>query len=80
MSFREGRATITLAFPTDVEARAVHDALAPENGDWIATRVEGAVIRADARADRLMTLLRTVDDFLADASAASGSLEAVDDA
>lgn len=45
-------------------------ALAPENGKYLATRVEGNVLVAEASAEGALSLLHTLDDALACLSAA----------
>lgn len=64
------RATLRLAFADEAEARRMQAALAPENGAYLATRVEGNVLVADAEADSPLALLHTLDDALACLSAA----------
>lgn len=59
------RATLRLAFSSPEEAARMAASLAPENGAWLATRVEGADLVAEAAADSPLGLLHTLDDALA---------------
>lgn len=64
------RAVLRLAFATEADARVMADALAPENGAWLRTRVEGATLVCEAEAEAPLSLLHTLDDALACLSAA----------
>lgn len=63
-------ATLRLEFATEAEARDMLSALAPENGAYLRTHVEGRVLVAEAHADAPLSLLHTLDDALACLSAA----------
>lgn len=58
-------ARVTLRFATASEASSAAASLAPDNGDHLRMRVEGAELHLEARAASLMGLLRTLDDALA---------------
>ncbi len=73
MSLVRARAELVLDFGDAALAVAIHEALAPENGTYARTRVDGTRLVATAEADAIMRLLRTVDDILADASAGQGA-------
>lgn len=64
------RATLRLAFASEDEARRMAAALAPENGAYLAVRVEGSTLVAEAEADAPLKLLHTLDDALACLAAA----------
>lgn len=64
------RATLRLAFADETEARRMQAALSPENGSYLATRVEGNVLVAEATAESALSLLHTLDDALACLAAA----------
>lgn len=73
----EASARIELEFASAQEADAVRMALAPEDKGWVVSRVQGARLVAEIRAAKLSEFLRTVDDYLACATAAARSLRAV---
>lgn len=64
------RATLRLDFASADEAQRMADALAPENGLHLRTRIEGSVLVAEAEADAPLSLLHTLDDALACLTAA----------
>ncbi len=53
---------LKLAF--DADARKLHESVEMDNGDFISSSVDGHKISARAESDNLMSLLRTVDDFI----------------
>lgn len=59
------RATLRLAFSSGDEAARMAASIAPENGGWLRTRVEGAELVCEAEADTPLGLLHTLDDALA---------------
>lgn len=59
------RATLRLSFASPEEAARMAASLAPENGTWLSTRVEGHHLLAEADADSPLALLHTLDDALA---------------
>ena len=59
------RCTMSFEYGSDKEARAVADALEPDNKGFIRTKIEGAVLSAVATADSVESLRHTLDDFLA---------------
>jgi len=70
------QATLTLTFPSAATARAVAASVSPEDQGYIRTRRSGATIRATATADGPMSLLHTLDDYLACVSVAERTAEA----
>lgn len=58
-------ASVTLRFANPDEAQAAAKALAPDNGEHLRTRVEGADLHLEATSGSAMGLLRTLDDALA---------------
>ncbi|MGB1585835.1 MAG: hypothetical protein ACPHID_02160 [Thermoplasmatota archaeon] len=54
-------ATLRLALERPEEAQA---ALAPDDGGFLVTRVDGSVLELTARAEAPMGLLRTLDDVM----------------
>lgn len=63
-------ASLVLRFASETEARTMAASLAPENGDWLRARIEGATLVLEADADSPLALLHTLDDALACLSAA----------
>ena len=59
------RCVLELEFGDPARARAVHDALAPDNAPYVRSRVEGARLIAEADAETPMRLLHTLEDLLA---------------
>jgi len=59
------RCTMSFKYRSEKEARAVADALEPDNEGFITTKVEGDVLNAMASADSVESLRHTLDDFLA---------------
>lgn len=57
-------AALRLAFATADEAERMAAALAPENGGFVRTRIEGATLVVEADAESPLSLLRTLDDVL----------------
>lgn len=69
-------AVLRVRCASEAEARALAAALAPENGDWVAQRVDGATIEARVEADSPQSLLRAADDWLACLSVAEKAARA----
>ncbi len=46
-------------------AAEIERALKPDNEDFIVTKVRGSTVEAEAEADSVLSLLHTIDDFLA---------------
>ena len=59
------RAVLRLSFGSPTDASHLAAALAPENGEWLRTRVEGSDLVCEAEADAPLGLLHTLDDALA---------------
>lgn len=66
----DATATVVLRHPDEASARTVHDALRPDDDAFCRTRLEGADVVAELRADSPRSLLRAVDDLLACAAVA----------
>lgn len=64
------RATLRLHFDSAEQALRLAASLAPENEGFVRTRVEGAILVADAESDTPMGLLRTIDEVLSVIAAA----------
>ena len=56
---------LELEYPDEARARAVHGALAPDNAPYVTARVEGSRVIAEATAENPMSLLHTIEDYLA---------------
>jgi len=57
--------TLEVAYADDATARAVRDALAPDDAGYARSRAEGPRLVAEMAADTPMQLLHTVEDYLA---------------
>jgi hypothetical protein len=66
------RCVLTLEFPSSAEAENVHESVRLENEGYLESAVEGNVLRAEADADSLKSLLHTLDDFMACVGVAHG--------
>jgi hypothetical protein len=60
----------------EATARAVHGALAPDNAPHVRARVEGSRVIAEAEAQTPMSLLHTVEDYLACLAVAEKAVQA----
>ncbi len=69
-------ATLTLRFADAATARAVAASVSPDDQGYIRTRRSGGTITATAAADGAMSLLHTLDDYLACVSVAERTAEA----
>ncbi len=69
-------ATLTIRFPDAATAKAVAGSVSLDDQGYIRTRREGATITATAAADGAMSLLHTLDDYLACVSVAERTAEA----
>ena len=69
-------ATLTLTFPDAATAKAVAESVSLDDRGSIRTRRKGATIIATAAADAPMSLLHTLDDYLACVSVAERTAEA----
>ena len=72
----KSRATLSLTFPDAATAKAVAASVSLEDQGYIRTRRQGAVITASASADETMSLLHTLDDYLACITVAERTREA----
>jgi hypothetical protein len=72
----KSRATVTLTFPDAATAKAVAASVSLEDQGYIRTRRKGSVITATAVAEAPMSLLHTLDDYLACVSVAERTAEA----
>lgn len=72
----KSRATVTLRFRDAATAKAVADSVSPEDAGYIRTTRKGATITATAAADAPLSLLHTLDDYLACVSVAERTTEA----
>ena len=72
----KARASLTLTFRDASTAKAVADAVSPEDAGYVRTRRQGATITANATADAPLSLLHTLDDYLACVSVAERTAEA----
>ncbi len=72
----KARATLTLAYADAATAKAVAASVTPDDEGYIRTRRSGATITATASADGPMSLLHTLDDYLACVSVAEKTTEA----
>ncbi len=70
------RATIALTFRNAAAAEAVAASVSLDDEGYIRTRRRGAVVTATATADGPMSLLHTLDDYLACVSVAERTAEA----
>lgn len=59
------KATLTLDYRSEAEARAVAEALGPDNEGFVDAKVDGKAIRATVMATEASSLRHTLDDFLA---------------
>ena len=64
------RATLRLQFDSAEQAARLAASLAPENEGFLRTRVEGAILLAEAESDTPMGLLRTIDEVVSVLAAA----------
>ena len=72
----KSRATLTLTFRDAATAATVAQAVSLDDEGFIRTRRRGATIAATAVADGPMSLLHTLDDYLACVSVAERTAEA----
>ena len=56
---------LELAYEDAATARAVREALAPDDAGFVRSRAEGSRLVAEIEADSPMRLLHTVEDYLA---------------
>jgi len=61
-----------MEFSSPAEAEKVHSSVRLDNEGYIESTIEGKVLRAEAEADSLKSLLHTLDDFMACVSVAHG--------
>lgn len=73
----QATARIEMTFASAAEAKAIQAALAPEDKGWVSSKVEGAKLTAEIRAERLGEFLRTVDDYLGGVTAAVRASNAI---
>ncbi len=72
----KSRATVTLTFRDAATAKAVADSVSLDDAGYIRTRRSGKTITATAAADGPMSLLHTLDDYLACVSVAERTTQA----
>lgn len=58
------RATLRLHFDSPEQAARLAASLAPENGSFVTTRIEGNALVAEASAPTPLGLLRTLDEVI----------------
>lgn len=63
-------ATLRLHFDSPEQAARLAASLAPENGTFVALRIEGSTIVGEASSETPLGLLRTLDEVVAVLSAA----------
>ncbi len=61
----KARARLVLEFPDALTAEAVAAAVRPDDEGYVRTRQTGKTIRAEASSDSPVSLLHTIDDYLA---------------
>jgi len=59
------KCTMSFEYRSEKAAKAVADALEPDNEGFVTTKIEGSVLSAVASADSVESLRHTLDDFLA---------------
>ncbi|HKZ48361.1 MAG TPA: KEOPS complex subunit Pcc1 [Thermoplasmata archaeon] len=69
-------ARLTMTFADAATAKAVTDSVSLDDEGYIRTRRSGKTITAEARADSPLSLLHTLDDYLACISVAERTAEA----
>ncbi|HEX9340859.1 MAG TPA: KEOPS complex subunit Pcc1 [Thermoplasmata archaeon] len=72
----KARARITLTFDDPKAAEAVAASISPDDEGYIRTTRRGRTIAADASAESAMSLLHTLDDYLACVSVAERTVRA----
>ncbi len=72
----KARARLVLEFPDAATAKAVAESVRPEDLGYVRTRRSGRTITAEATAESPMSLLHTLDDYLACVSVAERTAEA----
>ncbi len=70
------RATLTFAFPDPATAKAVAESVSLDDEGYIRTRRAGRTVTATAAADGALSLLHTLDDYLACVSVAERTADA----
>ena len=65
MTGRAVECTLEVEYADAATARAVRDALAPDDAPYVASRAEGVRLVATMAADTPLRLLHTVEDYLA---------------
>ncbi len=69
------RCSLALEYAGSDDASRIKKALEPDNENFISTRAEGNVLEAETEADSVLSLLHTLDDFLACLSVAERTME-----
>jgi len=72
------RCVLELSYPDERRALAVRDALAPDDAGFVRSRTEGARLVAEMEAKSAMSLLHTVEDYLACVAVAEKAVDAAD--
>ncbi len=71
----KSRATVTFHFRDAATAEAIADSVSPDDDGYIRTRRRGSTVTATAAADEPLSLLHTLDDYLACVSVAERTAE-----
>ncbi len=72
----KARATLTLRFPDSAIARTIAESVSLDDQEYVQTRRKGTTITATAEAEGALSLLRTLDDYLACVSVAERTADA----
>lgn len=59
------KAILELEYDSEEDARAVADALVPDDQDFVETEIEGSMLRAEASSTSADGLRHTLEDYLA---------------
>lgn len=70
------RCVLALDYADEARARAVRDALAPDDAGFVRSRTEGARLLAEMEAATPMGLLHTLEDYLACVAVAEKAVHA----
>ncbi len=70
------RCVLEVPYPDAAKARAVHEALSPDNAGYVRSRTERAILIAEMEAETPMKLLHTVEDYLACLTVAEKAVDA----
>ncbi len=70
------RCVLEFGYADEAKARAVREALAPDDAGFVRSRTEGARLIAEMEAATPMKLLHTVEDYLACVAVAEKAVDA----